>query len=151
MSTIAEALERDWQHIRSHLPHQPYNATNTTPEAPMSLATIANDLKARIEGIDGEVHTFLTDHLPHLVDLADTVEQSPLVQAAMAAVLPPTVEAEIATLIGKLHEQFGTQAPATPPAAVDEAPVGEENLHAGEQPEAVTAPPAGPVIAGQAH
>lgn len=146
MTTIGEALEHDWRRIRSHLHHQPYNATNTTPEAPMSLATIANDLKARIEGIDGEVHTFLSDHLPHLVDLADTVEQSPLVQAAMAAVLPPSVEAEIATLIGKLHEQFG----GLKAAVAVEAPV-SENLHAGEQPEAVTAPPAGPVIAGQAH
>lgn len=121
MTTIYDQLEREHQQQQPATPppasyHQP---DNTPQEAPVSLAQIEQHIRNGVADVETKVHQWVTDlepHLGQLADLAQNVEASPLVQAALAAVLPPAVEQEIASLIGRLHEQFGGSQPAPAPA-----------------------------------
>ncbi len=127
--SIGDQLEREWRELRAHLSHYHHNQHQPTQEAPVSLAQIEQHIRNGVADVETKVHQWVTDlepHLGQLADLASNVEASPLVQAALAAVLPPAVEEEIASLIGRLHEQFGggqpAPAPAEQPAEVPAAP-----------------------------
>lgn len=86
-----------------------------------------------VEGWIGE----LKSHLPQVAEAAQKIEQSPIVQALAAAVLPPNVEEEIARLIGEASTAFaahgsatvtGTAAPAEPaPTTEQPAPAAVES------------------------
>jgi hypothetical protein len=127
MTYILSRLEAEWDHI-AHRPRR-YHQSQPPKEAPVSLATITTDIRNGIHDVEAHVHDWVTAIEPHLgalADLATSAEQSPLVQAALAAVLPPEVEAELAALVTKMHQAWGAQpAPAT---------AAEPNLQAGEQP-----------------
>ena len=78
-----------------------------------------------VEGWIGE----LKNHLPQVAEVAAKIEESPIVQALAAAVLPPTVEAEIARLIAEASTAFaahgsatvtGSAGPAEPVPATDQ-------------------------------
>lgn len=107
MSTIGEALERDWATIRHHLPHHHYDATNQTPEAPMLpiVAAIENDLSAAGHAVDDALHGVLARHLTlgnlaaHVAQQAAAVEASPLVQALERLALGPAGEAALAKVV----------------------------------------------------
>jgi hypothetical protein len=139
---IFDEVRRDLEHL---LDHERYDQPETTrQEGPVSLATIEQNIRNGVQAVEQHIHewaTSLEPHLGHLADVAATVEASPLVQAALAAVLPPAVEAEITALIAKLHEQFNP-APAEAAAPVDSTP----DVPADPQPV-----PAGPVVGGQAQ
>lgn len=55
----------------------------------------------------------LKNHLPQVAAAAQKIEESPIVQALAAAVLPPNVEAEIARLIGEASTAFAAHGSAT--------------------------------------
>lgn len=108
--------------------HHHYDATTTTPEAPVSLLdTIRQEISAAVTWGEDELRA----RLPTIARLADDAEhaaQSPLVQAALSAVLPPAVEQSLADAIARvdaeLHaaEQRVQAAAPEPPAFADTEP-----------------------------
>lgn len=68
-----------------------------------------NEGVTAVEGWVGE----LKSHLPQVAEAAQKIEQSPIVQALEAAVLPPNVEQEIARLIEQASTAFAVHGTAT--------------------------------------
>jgi len=84
------------------------------------LSQWAADLKAHFESVESTAAAFLDQHVPGLLKVAAQVDADPLVQAAMATVLPPEARTMVAQWIKDLEERF----PAPPPPAPAEtAPV----------------------------
>jgi hypothetical protein len=89
----------------------------------MSALTDLHDKLAKaVENTEGWILT-IKDHLPAVAAAAQKYENSPIVQALENAVLPPSVEQEIANLIAKAGEEFAktsaTTTAAAPPASTD--------------------------------
>lgn len=130
-----------------------YHDPNNTPEGPVNLATIEQDIRTGIEDVVAHAEDLVTkaklvveEHLPGLAAEAAKAEASPIVQALEGAFLPPADEAMIASLITKLaayaaeHAPSAAEAPAAAPAGLD-VPGDPGDLQA---------VPAGPVVGGQA-
>lgn len=89
----------------------------------MSVLTDLHDkLSAAVENTEGWIAE-IKDHLPAVAAAAQKYENSPIVQALENAVLPASVEQEIANLIAKAGEEFAkTSSPtSTAPASTDAA------------------------------
>jgi hypothetical protein len=68
-------------------------------EEPVSLTSIADDIKAALAEGQGWLVKTVEEHVPALLAEAERVQGNPIVQAVEAALLPPEVEAEIVNVI----------------------------------------------------
>jgi hypothetical protein len=97
----------------------------------MNLSQIANEFKAHFEAVETEAQKYLAEHIPGVLDVADKIENDPLVQAAISLVVPAgtktmlvgllkSVEAEVAkveadaTAAAEARAAAAAQAPADP-------------------------------------
>ena len=112
--------ERVW-HDLHHLHRHHYDHHNDTPEATVSLLdTIRSEISTAVTWGEDELRA----RLPTIARLADDAEhaaQSPLVQVALSAVLPPAVEQSLADAVARVDaelQQAGARAQAAEQAAV---------------------------------
>lgn len=89
------------------------------------LRNIADDIKTHISNADQWLAKVLQEHVPQVLAIVDKYENSPIVQALEAAVLPPEVEAQVAAIISTLAKQYpAPAAEAAPEAAPEGQPQG---------------------------
>ena len=119
---IAHDAERGRDAFAGYLPRHRYHDPDATPapatEAPiMSLASIVAAAETDAKAIDGLVHNFLTDHLPQLGQLADSVENSELFKAVLPLIgaLDPAIEAGAVTVLRALAPVVQVSAPGVQP------------------------------------
>ena len=110
MTSIFDELITDWHHATEHLHHhqpQPaYDHHDTTQqEETRNLTGIHQAITDGIGNIEGWAEN-LKSQLPEIAAKAAQIDQSPIVAALEGIVLPPAVEAEIASLIAKLGAEF---------------------------------------------
>jgi hypothetical protein len=139
MASLMEGFE-EWAHLRHHggapvhdaggwsgRSEDPYAAsqtpagepvtvrTTTHQEDPLSLSSIASDIKDAVENGDQWLKQIAETHLPAVLAVAAKYEASPIVQALESAALPPGVEAGIAGTIRELAKLYpAAPAPAEP-------------------------------------
>ena len=118
MTTIGEALDREWAAIRHHLPHHHYHGTSPK-EAPVDLiGTIEQDLTAAGHVVDQAAHDVLSRHLTlanlaaHVAQGAADVAASPLFGVVGKLALGPAGEAWAAKLVADAAAFFQPQAAA---------------------------------------
>lgn len=117
---IFEEVVRTWHSLHDHLTHHHYHheqqQPSPPPEDPVSLATIVEDAKKDVEAVEEAVKNIVDTHLPKLGEIAQGIEDSPLVQLAldMAGTIDPAVEA----MAVKVLKAFAAEAPAPAPAPV---------------------------------
>lgn len=125
--TVENAV-RDWFHRDQPATETPAQQPATMaaepaePEGdPVSLATIAADIKGAVENADQWVKQVTETHLPAILAEASKYENDPIVQALEGVLLPPSVAAGIVSMINKLAEDFPAQvaAPADPAQPVE--------------------------------
>ena len=88
----------------------------------MSLESIAADVKSAVDQGQAWLARAVEEHLPALAAEAQRITASPIYQEYAGLVLPPEVEAEIATVVRAMVKVAGIKAaepsaPAEPPAA----------------------------------
>jgi hypothetical protein len=123
-AAVEHDIERGWDAFREHLPRHRYHDPDATPapatpapateDPAMSLATIVQAAEKDAQALDGLVQGFLTQHLPQLHQLADSVEHSALFQAVLplVGVLDPAVEAGAVTILNALASTMPAPAAA---------------------------------------
>lgn len=120
--TAEQRIEHPFRH--AHSAPQPPAARPDTQAAPaaanpqentVSLSTIASDIKGAIENGDQWIKQVVDTHLPAILAEAQKYENSPIVQALEAALLPPALEQQIASMITELSKAYPAgAAPAQP-------------------------------------
>jgi len=85
-------------------------------EEPVSLTSIADDIKAALAEGQGWLVKTVEEHVPALLAEAERVQGNPIVQAVEAAMLPPEFEAEIVNVI-KAFAAVVAKVPAVPAVA----------------------------------
>lgn len=81
----------------------------------MQLSQIAAEFKAHFEAVETEAQRYLAEHIPGVLQVADKLDNDPLVQAAVETILPDDVKTMVTNLIKSLESKFPPPAPAPEP------------------------------------
>lgn len=121
--------------FRHHKPAPGYHQPQQPQEAPVSLATIEQAVRNFAENVKAEAEK-AAPHLAALADIAQNASQSPLVQTALSAVLPPADEQMVVSLIQRLDTAAHTaeQKLGEPPAPEPEPEPAPEPVQPDEVP-----------------
>lgn len=121
MNSIFDTLEHDWRHLADRVHHGDTITTDPPPatppqETPVSVPDAVAALKTNLETAQSALSAALADDVPGLEDIGSQIDNSRLIQAAVAAdaVVPPAVLAAEAATLEALAAAF---TPATAPAA----------------------------------
>jgi hypothetical protein len=127
MTRIGDQLEREWDHLRAHLPH--YHHNHQPEEAPAMTLPIITAIEDEAHALGHEIsdvlHQVLSKHLTvgnmlaHAGQFAARAEESPIVQALERFALGPAGEAAVAKVVEDVAVLLAAQAT---PAAVDGTP-----------------------------
>lgn len=91
----------------------------------MTLAQIATDMQTALYDSELKIRAVLDQHMPALTEIAQRVENDPLIQAAEAAALPPGARALVADFIRRLGAEFPAVQATAEPSGETGAPVPE--------------------------
>lgn len=108
--------ERLWREVTDHLPHYHHNQHLQPKEGAMSLATIVEDAKKDVEAVEEAVKNIIGTHLPKLGEIAQGIEDSPLVQLALdlAGTIDPAAEQMAMRVLKAIAAESPAPAPVTP-------------------------------------
>lgn len=112
---IYDDLTQRWHHDASQPP--PGNDSHQQQEEHMTLAAHLAPVREALEGV-AAWHAQVGLHLDEALAVITAFEQSPLVQALQAAVLPPEVDAALAAVV----HVAGTAVPQPQPAVTGPQP-----------------------------
>lgn len=119
VSSIFEHLREEWQRARGEDP-LPEGGSGVMS----NLSDIGTNIRDGVSNADQWLTKVINDHVPQILEVAARYENSPIVQALEAVVLPPEVEQQIAGIINTLAAQYPAREAA--PVAEGDVPVPPE-------------------------